>query len=96
MKYPSNALFQDFTRFLCEIGYPERLLTDEGSRLVKSCGTLKFYYHNIQWSLFTEHHVEFDTCPVTYFQRETFSARAAYFINDLPLGIRDYDGNFET
>lgn len=123
--YSSNAFLQAFTRFSCEVGYPKRLLTDEGSQLVKACETLQFDYHDIQWRLFTEHHVEFDTCPVgghnmnglverkireikssisksisnqrlSILQWETFSARAANSINDLPLGVRDYNGNLEA
>ena len=62
--YSSSAFLQAFIRFSCEVGYPRRLLTDEGSQLVKACETLLFDYKDIQWRLFKESHVEFDTCPV--------------------------------
>ena len=123
--YSSNAFLQAFTRFSCEVGYPKHLLTDEGSQLIKACETVQFDYRDIQWKLFTENQVEFDTCPVgghnmnglvekkiceikssiskslskerpSILQWETFCARAANCINDLPLGVRDYDGHLEA
>ena len=123
--YSTSAFLQAFTRFSCEVGYPRRLLADEGSQLVKGCETVQFDFQDIQRRLFKDSNVEFDTCPVgghnmnglverkirevkksieksvsnqklSIMQWETFASRAANSINDLPLGIRDYDGDLQS
>ena len=60
----SSAFLQAFTRFSCEVGYPRRLNTDEGSQLIKACDSIRFDYRDIRWRLFTESGVEFDMVPV--------------------------------
>eukprot|EP00111_Clytia_hemisphaerica_P012105 TCONS_00035553-protein len=62
--YSTNAFLQAFTRISCEVGYPRRLLTDEGSQLVKACETLQIDFQDIQRRLFKESNVDFNTCPV--------------------------------
>ena len=62
--YSSSAFLQAFTQFSCEVGYLRRLFTDKGSQLVKACETIHFDFHDIQWRLFKESSIEFDTCPV--------------------------------
>ena len=39
--YSSISFVQAFTRFACEVGYPKKLLPDEGSQLIKGCSTMK-------------------------------------------------------
>ena len=92
---------------------------------MKACETLRFDYKDIQFRLYKESNVEFDTCPVgghnmnglverkirevkksiekslsnqrlSILQWETFASRAANSMNDLPLGIRDYDGDLQA
>ena len=123
--YSTSAFLQSFTRFSCEVGYPKRMISDEGSQLVKGCGTMKLDVKDIQWRLFTDVHVEFETCPVgghnmngrverkikeikssilkatsnlrlSIMQWETFAARTANCINNLPLAVRDIKGDFEA
>ena len=123
--YSSNAFLQAFTRFSCEVGYPKRLNTDEGSQLIKACDSIRFDYRDIRWRLFTESCVEFDVVPVgghnmnglverkiqeikksiaksvqnerlSVLQWETLGHRVANSINDLPLGVRDFDGTLDS
>ena len=123
--YSTSAFLQSFTRFSCEVGYPKKLTTDEGSQLVKGCSSMKFDLKNLHWKLQTQVNVEFETCPVgghnmngrverkikeikisitkstsnlrlSIMQWETFAARTANCINDLPLAIRDIKGDFEA
>ena len=35
--YSTIAFAQAFTRFACEVGYPQFMLIDKGSQLVKGC-----------------------------------------------------------
>ena len=62
--YSTTAFIQSFTRFACDMGYPKRLLVDEGSQLVKGCKTLKLNFMDLQYRLHRDVDVEFQTCPV--------------------------------
>lgn len=53
-----------FIRFSCRIGYPKRLLPNEGSQLIKACKDMVISFSDLQHTLSTEHGVEFETCPV--------------------------------
>jgi hypothetical protein len=62
--YSNTAFIQSFTRFACDMGYPKRLLTDEGSQLVKGCNTLKLDFQDLKFRLHRDVKVDLDTCPV--------------------------------
>ena len=62
--YDTLAFLQAFTRFACEVGYPKKLLVDEGSQLIKACETMELNFVDIQQHLHSKFNIEFDTCPV--------------------------------
>ena len=62
--YDTLAFLQAFTRLACEVGYPKKLLVDEGSQLIKSCETMELNLVDIQQHLHSKLNIEFDTCPV--------------------------------
>jgi len=62
--YSTSAFLQSFTRFSCEVGYPNKMIADEGSQLVKECGSMQFDLKDLHWKLHTQVNVEFETCPV--------------------------------
>ena len=63
--YSATAFIQSFTRFSCDMGYPRRVLTDEGSQLVKGCKELKLDFQNLQFRLHRDVKVELESsCPV--------------------------------
>ena len=62
--YTPTSFFQAFTRFACEVGYPEKLLPDEGSQLIKGCSTMKLDIRDIKSRLQSNVNVVFKVCPV--------------------------------
>ena len=62
--YGSGAFVKAFIRFACEVGYPQKLLPDAGSQLVKGCEIMRLSFKDIKNQLYQDHHVEFQTCPV--------------------------------
>ena len=62
--YSTTAFLQAFTRFSCEVGYPKILLSDEGSQLVKGCGTMRLKFWDIKIGLHKDVAVELEVCPV--------------------------------
>ena len=62
--YSTEASLLAFVRFSCRVGYPELLLPDEGSQLVKGCKTMILRFVDIKHRLSTEYGAEFDVCPV--------------------------------
>lgn len=46
------------------IGFPKKLLKDEGSQLVKGCESMQFDFQNIKHQLFKKMEVVFDTILV--------------------------------
>lgn len=62
--YSTTAFIQSFTRFACDMGYPKRLLTDEGSQLIKGCNMLKLDFQDLKFRLHHDVKVDLDTCPV--------------------------------
>ena len=53
-----------FERFANELGFPKKLLTDEGSQLVCGCESVVLNMTSIRGRLHKEFGVEFSTCPV--------------------------------
>jgi hypothetical protein len=62
--YSTSGFLLAFTRFACEVGYPKRMMIDEGSQLVKGCETMEFSFRDAQHQLHKELNIEFDCCPV--------------------------------
>ena len=46
--YSTIAFVQAFTRFACEVGYPQFMLIDEGSQLVKGCESVRLTFTDIK------------------------------------------------
>ena len=53
-----------FSRFSCELGYPKKLLIDEGGQLVSGCEVVVLNMMDIKAQLNREFGIEFETCPV--------------------------------
>ena len=53
-----------FTRFGNDLGYPKKLLIDEGSQLVCGCENVTLNMRDIKGRLNRKKAIEFDTCPV--------------------------------
>jgi hypothetical protein len=62
--YSTESFILGFIRFACKVGYPKRLMPDEGSQLVKGCKIMKLEYYDIKHRLHERYGVEFETCPV--------------------------------
>ena len=62
--YSTTAYIQIFTRFSCEVGYPKKLLPDEGSQLIKGCTSMKLDICDIKSRLRQNVKIDFETCPV--------------------------------
>jgi len=62
--YGTTAFLNTFTRFSCDVGYPKKLLTDEGGQLLKGCESTKIDFQDIRHKLHTGTSVEFESCPV--------------------------------
>ena len=62
--YSTTAFIQGFIRFSCEVGYPKKLLPDEGTHLIKGCTSVKLNIHDIKSRLNQNVKIDFGTCPV--------------------------------
>ena len=62
--YTTISFVQAFIRFSSEVGYPKKLLIDEGSQLKKGCDTMKLSFTDIKNQLYLDQSIEFQTCPV--------------------------------
>ena len=62
--YTTLSFIQAFIRFSSEVGYPKKLLIDEGSQLKKGCESMKLSFTDAQNQLHLDEHVEFQMCPV--------------------------------
>ena len=62
--YSTMAFAQAFTRFACEVGYPQFMLIDKGSQLVKGCESMRLTFTDIKNKLHKDTIVTFDACPV--------------------------------
>ena len=82
--YSPIAFVQAFTRFACEVGYPQFMLIDEGSQLVKVCESMRLTFTDIKNKLHKDTMVTFDTCPVDY-------AESYYLIS---VSIIQYSHNY--
>ena len=62
--YSTKAFNFAFIRFSTEVGYPKRLLIDEGSQLVKGVKTMKLDFVDIKSQLHRDVGIDFEFCPV--------------------------------
>jgi hypothetical protein len=62
--YCTTSFLQAFSRFACQVGYPKRLLTDEGGQLVKGATDVVFNLRDIKYQLHLTCKVDLDVCPV--------------------------------
>ena len=62
--YATGSFLQAFMRFCCEVGYPKRLLIDEGSQLVKGCESVSLDLIDIKYQLHKDVAVDVSVCPV--------------------------------
>jgi len=62
--YSTTSFIQAFTIFACDHGFPKRLLSDEGSQLIKGCNEMKLSFTDIKAQLIKNSSVEFEVCPV--------------------------------
>lgn len=122
--YSSTAFLQAFVRFSCLYGYPNLLLSDEGSQLVKAFQSMELNYVDVQQKLH-KNQIKYELCPVgghnmngrverkikeiktsleknlskqrlSIMQWETVISEIANNINNLPLSLGNYVGDFET
>ena len=49
--YSSESCLLGFIRFACKVGYPKKLMPDEGSQLVKGCEVMKLKFYDIKHRL---------------------------------------------
>ena len=62
--YDTTQFLHCFSRFACELGYPKKLLTDEGSQIVCGCQNVVLNMTDIAGTLNREFGIDFATCPV--------------------------------
>ena len=62
--YSTKAFIFAFIRFSSDVGYPRKLMIDEGSQLVKGVSTMKLDFVDIRSKLHKEVGVECEVCPV--------------------------------
>ena len=61
--YSSSSFLQCFIRLSCEVGYPRKLLPDEGSQLINGCGSMKIYFQDARFQLHQQMNVDYEQCP---------------------------------
>ncbi|XP_066922616.1 uncharacterized protein [Clytia hemisphaerica] len=98
--YSTSSFLQSFTRFSGQVGYPHKLLTDEGGQLVKAFCPVGGHNHHgrverkiqaVKSSLEKSMHQD----RLSIIQWETIAAGVANSINDMPIAVRNVKGNFE-
>ena len=62
--YSTIAFVQAFALFACEVGYPQFMLIDKGSQLVKGCESMRLTFTDISNKFHKDTMVTFDTCHV--------------------------------
>ena len=61
--YSSASFIQCFIRLSCEVGYPKKLLLDEGSQLITGCRSTKIDFPDSKCQLHHQVNVEYKPCP---------------------------------
>ena len=63
-RYDTSSFLQAFMRFCCEVGYPKRVLIDEGGQLVKGCESVRLDIQDLKFQLHKDAGVQMSVCPV--------------------------------
>ena len=61
--YSSTSFIQCFIRLSCEVGYPKKLLPDEGSQLITGCHSMKIDFQDTRFQLHKQMNVDYEKCP---------------------------------
>ena len=56
--YSTESFLCGFIRFACRVGYPETLMPDAGSQLIKGCKEMELEFHDIKQTLHCEYVVQ--------------------------------------
>ena len=62
--YSTTSFILAFIRFSCKVGFPQKLLPDAGSQLIKGCNSMTISYTDLKNQLHKEYGVKFEACPV--------------------------------
>ena len=62
--YSTSAFLNAFIRFACDSGYPNTLLVDAGSQIVKGCESMQIKYWDLKFKLHKSKSINFEICPV--------------------------------
>ena len=62
--YDTYPVLLGFARFAYELGYPKKLLIDEGSQLVSGCDAVVLNMSNLKAKFNREFGIDFSTCPI--------------------------------
>ena len=62
--YSTHAFIQAFIRFSCEVGYPQFMVIDEDSQLIKGCDNMRTSFTDIKGKSHRDMMADFATCPV--------------------------------
>ena len=60
----AQAFIQAFIRFFCKVGYPQCIVIDEGSQLIKGCDNIRISFADIKGKLHQDIMVDFTTFAV--------------------------------
>ena len=63
--YSSASFIQCLIRLSCQVGYPKKLLYDEGSQLITGFSSTKIDFQDTKFQLHHYMNVEYEPCPTT-------------------------------
>ena len=63
--YSSSLFLQCFIRLSCEVGYPKKLLLDEGIQLITGCDSMKTDFQDIKFQLHQQMNVDCEQLPMS-------------------------------
>ena len=58
--YSSSLFLQCFIRLSCEVGYPKKLLPDEGIQLIAGCDSMKIDFQDTKFQLHQQMNVDYE------------------------------------
>ena len=61
--YSSSLFLQCLIHLSCKVGYPKKLLSDEGSQLITGCGSMKIDFQDTRFQLHQQMNVDYEQCP---------------------------------
>ena len=63
-RYSTTESIQAFARFPCEVGYPKKLVTDEGSQLIKGWMSIKLDIRDFKSRQSDNVKIDLGKCPI--------------------------------